>query len=82
VERPFRSDLPHQRPVTACNILFYFLDQLHVQGRLIGEAAVRAPTGTMPRIDFGIEGWQQINYERGQLKWLIPPKLAGPRITG
>jgi len=36
----------------------------------------------MLRIDFGIEVWQQINYERGQLKWLIPPKLAGPRLTG
>ena len=45
-------------------------------GRLIGKGAVRVPTATMLRIDFEIESWRQISYGRGQLKWLIPPKLA------
>jgi len=45
-------------------------------GRLIGQGAVRVPTGTMLKIDFEIEGWQQIKFGRGQLKWLTPPKLV------
>ena len=45
-------------------------------GRLIGKGAVDAFTAVTLRIDFGIKGWRQINYGRGQLKWPIPPKLA------
>lgn len=45
-------------------------------GRLIGEGAVRVPTASMLKIDFEIQGWRQIHYGRGQLKWLIPPKLV------
>jgi len=45
-------------------------------GRMIGEAAVRVPTATMLKIDFEIEDWQQVKFGRGQLKWLLPPKLV------
>jgi len=44
-------------------------------GSLIGEALVRVPTATMLKIDFEVDSWQQIRSGRGQLKWLIPPKL-------
>ena len=51
-------------------------------GRLIGEGNVRVPTATMLRIDFEIEDWRQIKSGRGQLKWLIPPKLVCKMKTG
>jgi len=44
-------------------------------GRLIGQASLRVPTATMLRIDFEIESWRHIKFGRGQMKWLIPPKL-------
>jgi phosphohistidine phosphatase len=45
-------------------------------GGLIGDANVRIPTATMLRIDFGMQSWGNIDYGRGQLKWLMPPKLV------
>jgi phosphohistidine phosphatase len=45
-------------------------------GRLIGEGSVRVPTASMLKIDFEIQAWRQIHYGRGQLKWLMPPKLV------
>ena len=44
-------------------------------GRLIGESFVRVPTACMLKIDFQIDNWRQIAFGRGQLKWLLPPKL-------
>ena len=45
-------------------------------GRLIGESALRVPTASMLKIDFETHDWGRIDYGRGQLKWLIPPKLV------
>lgn len=44
-------------------------------GRLIGKAALRVPTGAMLRVDFEHETWQQIEFDSGELRWLIGPKL-------
>ena len=44
-------------------------------GSLIGDANLRVPTATMLRIDFEGQSWRHIDHGRGQLKWLIPPKL-------
>jgi phosphohistidine phosphatase len=45
-------------------------------GRLIGGALLKVPTGTMLRIDFEIEHWQQVAFGQGELRWLMPPKVA------
>ena len=45
-------------------------------GSLIGDANLRIPTATMLRMDFEVQSWRSIDYGRGQLKWLIPPKLV------
>lgn len=51
-------------------------------GRLIGgPALLRIPTGSMLRIDFDGESWQEIEPGGGELRWLLPPKLAA-RIGG
>lgn len=44
-------------------------------GLLIGDARMRFPTGTMARIDFDLESWQQVSFGNGELRWLMPPKL-------
>jgi phosphohistidine phosphatase len=45
-------------------------------GRLIGGAALRVPTGAMLRIDIDIERWGALAFGRGELRWLLPAKLA------
>lgn len=42
--------------------------------KLIGGGLIRVPTGAMLRIDFDIDGWQHIGKEKGELRWLLPPK--------
>jgi phosphohistidine phosphatase SixA len=44
-------------------------------GRLVGKAAIRVPTGAMLRIDFQQESWDEIEFESGELRWLIAPKM-------
>ena len=44
-------------------------------GRLTGGSQVVFPTAAMVRIDFDLSGWDQIAFGRGQLVWLLPPKL-------
>jgi phosphohistidine phosphatase len=51
-------------------------------GRLIGEGAIRMPTCAMLKIDFEFGSWQQIKFGRGELKWLMPPKLICPSKAG
>jgi len=43
---------------------------------LIGRALIKVPTGAMLRIDFDIDSWQEIDAGQGELRWLLPPKLA------
>jgi len=45
-------------------------------GRLIGGALLKVTTGSMLRIDFEIEQWQQIAFGQGELRWLVPPKVV------
>ncbi len=45
-------------------------------GGLVGQAAVRVSTATMARVDFHATRWNQIDYGRGELRWLVPPKLV------
>ena len=45
-------------------------------GRLIGDAALKVPTGAMLRIDINIERWEQLAFGLGELRWLLPAKLA------
>jgi phosphohistidine phosphatase len=44
-------------------------------GLLIGGGAVHFPTACMARIDFDVEAWKDVEYGKGALVWLIPPKL-------
>lgn len=44
-------------------------------GRLIGQARLKIPTGTMLRIDLALDSWRAIEFGNGELRWLIPPKL-------
>lgn len=45
-------------------------------GDLIGGALLRIPTGAMLRIDFDQERWSRVNFGQGELRWLMPPKVA------
>lgn len=42
---------------------------------LVGGGTLHFPTAAMVRIDFDIPGWPEVGYEKGQLIWLLPPKL-------
>ncbi len=42
---------------------------------LIGGGVVRFPTACMVRIDFEVESWKSVDYGRGALIWIVPPKL-------
>ncbi len=46
-------------------------------GRLVGKATLRVPTDAMLRIDFEQDSWGEIEFETGELRWLIPPKMFG-----
>lgn len=46
-----------------------------VVGRLIGEAGVRVSTATMVRVDVRGPRWSDVDFGRGELRWLVPPKL-------
>ncbi|WP_078120134.1 SixA phosphatase family protein [Thiosocius teredinicola] len=50
--------------------------------KLIGGGLIRVPTGSMLRIDFDIEAWKQIGKEKGELRWLLPPKTIGRIASG
>lgn len=39
--------------------------------------SVRMPTATMVCLEFEVVTWQQVEYGRGTLLWLLPPKLLG-----
>lgn len=42
---------------------------------LIGGGTVRVPTAAMVCLEFEVETWTQVEYGRGTLLWLLPPKL-------
>ena len=49
-------------------------------GRLIsatpGAAArVRVPTATLARVDVDVDRWEEVDFGRGELVWLLPPRL-------
>jgi phosphohistidine phosphatase len=43
--------------------------------RLIGGGSLRLATGAMAAIGLDLQGWGQLSGGRGELLWLIPPKL-------
>jgi phosphohistidine phosphatase len=45
-------------------------------GRLIGDASLRVPTACLLRVDFAADGWQQVRFGAGELRWLMPPKIV------
>ena len=42
---------------------------------LCGGARLRLPTAAVARIDVGVERWQEVEPGRGELVWLLTPKL-------
>lgn len=42
--------------------------------RLIGGGAVRFPTAALARVDLDVRRWQDVEFGRGELIWLVPPK--------
>ncbi|NJL47833.1 MAG: histidine phosphatase family protein [Leptolyngbyaceae cyanobacterium SM2_5_2] len=42
---------------------------------LMGGGNVRVPTAAMACLEFEVETWPQVEYGRGTLLWLLPPKL-------
>ena len=45
-------------------------------GQLTGGSSLRVPTACMLRIDFDCTSWSEIAPGRGQLRWLLPPKVV------
>lgn len=43
--------------------------------RLIGGGKVVFPTGSMVRIDFGVDKWNEIEYGKGELRWHQQPSF-------
>jgi len=43
--------------------------------RLIGGGSVRLPTGAVAAVGLDIQGWGELAGGRGELLWLLPPKL-------
>lgn len=49
--------------------------------RLIGGASLRFPTAALARIDFDVASWRHVDFGRGELIWLLPPKaLKGLKL--
>lgn len=44
-------------------------------GRLIGGAAVKFPTAAMARVDLDASSWHEADFGKGELIWLVTPKL-------
>lgn len=42
---------------------------------LLGSANVSLPVGTCVRIDVETERWKEVQFGRGILRWMVPPKL-------
>ncbi|MHB1893157.1 MAG: SixA phosphatase family protein [Candidatus Dormibacteria bacterium] len=42
---------------------------------LIGGGSLRLPTGSLARIDLDIDEWTNVGRARGQLSWLVVPRL-------
>ncbi len=42
---------------------------------LMGGGAVRMPTAVMACLEFEVATWPQVDYGRGTLLWLLPPRL-------
>jgi phosphohistidine phosphatase len=42
---------------------------------LMGGGAIQMPTGAMVRIDFDVDDWSAIEFSRGRLVWLLPPRF-------
>ena len=47
-------------------------------GALIGGASIKFPTAAIARVDFRVESWSQLDYDRGDLVWLLQPKFSMP----
>ncbi len=45
-------------------------------GHLIGGAQLKVPTATMLRIDFDAAQWAEVGFGQGELRWMMPPKVA------
>jgi phosphohistidine phosphatase len=46
----------------------------HSVSLFVGGAILRFPTAAMARIDFHVSSWKDVEFEQGELQWLIPPK--------
>jgi phosphohistidine phosphatase len=46
----------------------------HTVSMLIGGGHLRFPTAGMARIDFDVHSWEGVEFGRGELIWMIPPK--------
>lgn len=46
-----------------------------VVGGLIGKANVKFPTAAMARIDLDVARWKEVEFGKGNLVWLMTPKL-------
>ena len=42
---------------------------------LIGGGGISFPTAAMARIDFEIDAWEQVEYAKGTLVWLLQPRF-------
>ncbi len=50
-------------------------------GRLVGGAALRLPTGAVAALELPIAGWAELPAARGELLWLVTPKLLAAALT-
>lgn len=45
--------------------------------RFAGGTRLRLPAGSMARVDIAASSWEDVEFEAGQLVWLVSPKLLG-----
>ena len=54
-------------------------DVLLAASALIGGGEVRLPTGALARIDFDVDGWDEVGPGTGVLVWSVVPRLLAGR---
>lgn len=69
--------LLHEEPASTTTLLLAGHEPTTsaVAGRLIGGACLRWPTAALGAIRFTADSWEAIDWGRGELAWLVTPKL-------
>ena len=78
---PMVMDPAHPFPFVSNLSLNLLVTIQRPDGKGTALARIKVPTGSMLRIEFEVDRWQQIDAGGGELRWLLPPKVVA-KIKG